>query len=95
MRYVELVSAVKKLAMRANINVGEAQWYLFGSAREELSNASDIDLLVICETQGMADMVRRIVNVDELARPIHLSILTRSEEGEVRFINRQCCVQIV
>jgi hypothetical protein len=44
MKRDELVSAVKDLAMRTNANVGEANWYLFGSALKGLSDASDIDL---------------------------------------------------
>jgi predicted nucleotidyltransferase len=95
MKTDELFSAIKDLAVRTNANVGEANWYLFGSAQEGLSDASDIDLLVVCQTQRMADAVRRAVDVDQLTRPIHLSILTQAEEAEIRFVKRQGCIQVV
>ena len=50
MKQDELVSAVKDLAVRTNASVGDSRWYLFGSAPEDLSAASDIDLLIICQT---------------------------------------------
>ena len=95
MKSDELFSAIRDLAVRTNANVGEANWYLFGSTQERLSDAADIDLLVICQTNDMADAVRRAVDVDELARPIHLSILTQAEEVEIRFVKRQGCIQVV
>jgi hypothetical protein len=95
MKYDELVSTIKGLAVRINANVGEASWYLFGSAQEGLSNALDIDLLVVCQTDNIADAVRRAVDVDQFARPIHLSILTQAEEAEVRFVKAQGCIQVI
>jgi predicted nucleotidyltransferase len=80
MRYDEFLSAMKSLAMKTNANIGDACWYLFGSSCEGLPTASDIDLLIVCETNEMADAVRRSVDVDQFARPIHLSILTQAEQ---------------
>ena len=94
MRNNELLSAIKDLALEANARVGNADWYLFGSAYESLPTALDIDLLVICETHEMADAVRRSVDLDQLTRPIHLSILTKAEELEVRFVQKQDCIQV-
>jgi predicted nucleotidyltransferase len=90
----ELFAALGELAAKTNSNVGEANWYLFGSAKEGLSDASDIDLLIICQTHGMADAVRRAVDVDQLTRPIHLSILTQAEEAEIGFVKKQDCIQV-
>lgn len=94
MKYEKLICAIKDLAIRTNAKVGEANWYLFGSAREGLSNASDIDLVVVCRTHGMADAVRRAVDVDQFTRPIHLSIFTHAEEAEIGFIEKQGCIQV-
>jgi hypothetical protein len=91
----QLVSAIKDLAVTVNANVGDARWYFFGSAQEDLSIAFDIDLLVICETHVAADAIRRVVDVDQLIRPIHLSILTQAEEAEVCFVKKQGCTQII
>jgi predicted nucleotidyltransferase len=95
MRNDELLSTIKDLALKANSCVGNADWYLFGSAYKGLPTASDIDLLVICETHEMADAIRRSVDLDQLTRPIHLSILTKAEELEVRFVQKQDCIQVV
>jgi predicted nucleotidyltransferase len=95
MRNDELLSAIGDLALKTNASVGNASWYFFGSTHEGLPTASDIDLLVICETHEMADAVRRSVDLDQLTRPIHLSILTRAEESEVRFVEGQGCIQVV
>jgi DNA polymerase sigma len=81
--------------MRTNASVGEANWYLFGSAQGGLSNASDIDLVVICQSHGAADAIRQAVDADQLRRPIHLSILTQAEQTEIRFVEKQGCVQVV
>jgi predicted nucleotidyltransferase len=94
-KYEELVLAIRDLAVNINADVGLANWYLFGSAREGLPSASDIDLLVICQTHGIADTVRRAVDVDQFDRPIHLSILTRAEEAEVCFVKSQGCIQVI
>lgn len=94
MKDYDLTSAIRGLAVKTNGHVGVANWYLFGSAQERFSNASDIDVLVVCETHEMADAVRRSIDVDQLTRPIHLSILTQAEEDEVRFIERQGCVKV-
>jgi predicted nucleotidyltransferase len=83
------------LAERTTAIAGEAKWYLFGSAGDGLFKASDVDVVVVCKTNNAADMIRGSVDVDQLARPIHLSILTESEEAEVCFVKKQGCIQIV
>ena len=42
----------------------------------------------------MADAVRRAVDVDQFARPIHLSVFTEAEEAEIHFVEKQGCVQV-
>lgn len=90
----DLISAIKDLATGVTIGVGRADWYLFGSASAEVSKASDIDLVVICQSHAMADAIRRAVDRDQLERPIHLSILTEEEEQEIHFVERQACIRI-
>jgi hypothetical protein len=94
MRY-DLAAAIRELAVRTNANVGEAKWYWFGSTRNNLSDAADIDLVVVCENHTIADEIRRLVDSDQLTRPIHLSILTQEEEAEVHFVKSQGCTQIL
>lgn len=89
-----LLSAIKELASLANDSAGNSNWYLFGSAKFDISNATDIDLLVICETSTAADAIRRLADLDCLGKPIHLSILTKAEQDEISFIERQNCLLI-
>lgn len=86
-----LLSTIKELAEQTSKKIGNAEWYLFGSAKFDSSSAKDIDLLVICETPAMADAVRRSVDLDCMHAPIHLSILTQDEESEIKFVKRQNC----
>jgi len=91
----DIESAVKDLATRTTESVGKASWYLFGSLQRGCANASDIDLVVVCQTHCMADAIRRAVDVDQLTLPIHLTILTESEEAEISFIEKQGCISII
>jgi predicted nucleotidyltransferase len=95
MKIDELILAVADFAKEINANVGNVDWYLFGSAQNGLTDASDIDLLVVCQTHGMADAIRHLVDEDKFARPMHLSIFTRAEEQEVRFVEKQGCIQVL
>lgn len=88
-------SNIRELAKRTNVMAGDAEWFLFGSAKKCISEAQDIDLLIVCDTPEIADTIRRIVNLDTLERPLHLSILTKSEEDEVHFVKRQNCIRIL
>lgn len=96
MNHDELLLALKSLAMRTNIDAtaGEAKWYLFGSVQKRLPNSADIDIVVLCRTHDMADAIRQKVGVDQFSRPIHLCIFTQEEEMEIRFIEKQDCIQI-
>ncbi|WP_038931923.1 hypothetical protein [Bradyrhizobium japonicum] len=91
----ELISAIEGLALKTNADVGDARWYIFGSAQQRFSDAVDIDILVVCETDSAADAIRRTVDVDQFGRPLHLSILTQVEEAEVQFVQNQACTQVL
>jgi predicted nucleotidyltransferase len=95
MSFDDVVSVIKKLAISANARVGDANWYLFGSTQQGSPNTSDIDLVIVCQTHDMADAFRRDVDLDQLIRPIHLTILTEAEEEEIRFVEKQGCVQVL
>ena len=95
MNHEELANAVRDLAIRTNAQVGEASWFLFGSMLRASPDMSDIDIAVVCSTPGVADAVRRTVDVDQFARPIHLSIFTKAEDTEIRFTEKQGCIQII
>lgn len=89
------VVAVRELALQTNAAAGNSEWFLFGSAKDCICHAKDIDLLVVCKNPEIADSIRRLVDLDRLSRPIHLSILTVAEERETSFVERQFCMRIV
>jgi hypothetical protein len=73
MRNDELLSAIGDLALKTNASVGNASWYFFGSTHEGLPTASDIDLLVICETMRwltpFVDLLTWISSLDRYIFP--------------------------
>jgi len=71
-----------------------SSWYVFGSITTAKRPIGDIDLLVVCEASADCEAVRL-----ELASicgnfPIHLLLMTRSEEEELKFIEGQLAVEI-
>lgn len=94
MTFEEVLLDVRELALKTNCLCGDARWYLFGSVKNGLTNATDIDLLVVCATHEMSDIVRRNIDLDQMTRPIHLSILTDAEEAEVRFVECQKATRV-
>jgi hypothetical protein len=71
-----------------------SRWFLFGSITTTRRPVKDIDLLVVCKTIGGCATARA-----ELASicgrfPIHLLLMTSSEEAGVKFIQGQSAVEI-
>lgn len=91
----EFRTILKALAEQINSQLGQSRWYLFGSARDNFDEARDIDLLAVCQSDDVADTIREMVDIDQLSRPIHLSILTFAEESKLGFIEYQNCVRIL
>jgi hypothetical protein len=67
------------------------QWYGFGSFFQGKSSFNDVDLLAVCRDAGEALSVRSTLCELEATWPIHLIIMTDSEEAETEFIFRQGC----
>jgi predicted nucleotidyltransferase len=68
-------------------------WYMFGSFLRCPSTASDIDILVKCESDETAVLVRQEVADLCITAPIHLLLLTSEEESETGFIRAEGCMQ--
>ena len=69
-------------------------WYLFGSVTRSFSRTKDVDLLVVCDSHETAMLVRAELEDTCLRIPLHLLLLTRSEESELGFVESEECVQI-
>jgi hypothetical protein len=68
-------------------------WYMFGSFLHSPCTASDIDILVNCESHETAILVRQEMATLCITTPIHLLLLTSEEESEIGFIRAECCRQ--
>jgi hypothetical protein len=71
-----------------------SRWYLFGSVTTKKRPVGDIDLLVVCETTGACRLVRAELALICAQYPIHLLLMTTSEETEVDFIKGGGAVEI-
>ena len=63
-----------------------SDWYLFGSSANDPENAGDIDLLMVHDDHVDSSHLRSELADLCLALPLHLTILTRAEEAELKFI---------
>lgn len=63
-----------------------ARTYLFGSITTDRRPAGDIDVLVICAQDEDCAMARVLLSPACEVFPIHLTIMTPSEEAELSFI---------
>jgi hypothetical protein len=71
-----------------------AAWYLFGSTLESFQDASDIDILILCDDDEAAAVVRHELQDACLNFPLHLFLLTRQEEAELNFIAQERCMKV-
>jgi len=71
-----------------------SRWYLFGSATTTKRPVGDIDLLVVCETTAECKTVRAGLASICAQFPIHLLLMTSSEERELEFIQGERAVEI-
>lgn len=87
-----VLHALGDSAKRIAANTAEAQWYLFGSFTRRPMAAADVDVLVVCSSGSDAEAIR--LQVDELSVgiPLHVLIMTQSEEAETNFITSERCI---
>jgi hypothetical protein len=97
-----MTDALEEIAIRSLYNevqrikdrVPHSQWYLFGSITTTKRPVDDFDLLVICKTAADCIAVRTELAAICEQLPIHLLIMTPSEEAEVNFIRRERAVEL-
>lgn len=79
---------------RIRARVPTSRWYLFGSITTTKRPVGDIDLMVVCDTSADCIMVRAEMDSVCAQYPIHLLLMTFSEEAEVKFIQGESAVEI-
>ena len=90
----EIIDCLCGEAKRIARGGSNARWYLFGSVTRSFSRAKDVDLLVVCDSHETSTLVRAELRGVCLRIPLHLLLLTRSEEIELGFVEAEECVQI-
>ena len=81
-------------AERINQIAPHSVWYLFGSAARGYAEHVDIDVLVLCQDSEHVRSVRSELKGLYIRLPLHLFLLTRTEEAELGFVASQGCIQI-
>lgn len=72
-----------------------SQWYMFGSITTSPNSASDIDLLVVCDSYHETQIVRLYLAHICHEWPIDLLLMTQEEACETGFVAKQRCKNLV
>ena len=88
------VCALYEEMQRIRARVPTSRWFFFGSIVATKRPVGDIDLLVVCETTADCATVRAELASICARFPIHLLLMTPSEEAEVKFIRGESAVEI-
>lgn len=84
-----VVKELCEFAASLGVEAKGSQWHLFGSVDRDEPGAADVDLMILCESDNQADMLRRAIDLDAFALPIHLALLTFEEAAAVDAIRVQ------
>lgn len=90
-----VIESLVQLSMSLGPIAYGTKWHLFGSVNRGDSNASDIDLMIFCESTSQADMLRRAVDPDSLFLPIDLSLFTFEEAAAIDVAKMQHSTLII
>ena len=82
------IGAIIAEAQRLELIAPRTTWFLFGSMLVNPATANDIDLLVLYERDADGPGVRRELAALCLALPLHLMIVSASEEQELGILER-------
>lgn len=89
------IQALYDAIRRVKARLPASRWYLFGSITTKRRPIGDIDLLVVCETAPACRLARTELTVVCSQYPIHLLLMTTSEEAEMKFIEGESAVEII
>ena len=84
-----VVVALRELADSLGPMAEGSEWHLFGSVDRNEPDAADIDLMILCKTDRQADALRRAIDLDSLAIPLHLALFTFEEATKVAAVQLQ------
>lgn len=88
------VCALYEEMQRVKARLPTSRWFFFGSITTAKGPVADIDLLVVCKTNDDCSTVRNELGSICSRFPLHLLLMTQTEEAEVEFIQGQGAVEI-
>jgi predicted nucleotidyltransferase len=83
------IASLRELAVSLGLKAQGTQWHLFGSVDRNDPNAADIDLMILCDGNEQADILRRAIDLNALFLPIDLALMTFDEATEVDAVRVQ------
>jgi predicted nucleotidyltransferase len=84
-----VIASLKELASSLGTAASGTEWHLFGSVNQGVQGASDIDLMIFCESDVQADLLRHMIDADSLPLPLHLSLMTFNEATTINAVSIQ------
>lgn len=84
-----VVASLRALAASLGPKAEGSQWHLFGSVDRDEQDAEDIDLMILCNSDDQADVLRQAIDPDAMELPLQLALLTFEEAAEVDAIRIQ------
>jgi hypothetical protein len=89
-----VVQALSKEMQRIRVQVPSSKWFLFGSITTVRRPVRDVDFLVVCKNDADCVTIRSELGSICAQFPVHLLIMSESEESEVDFIKDQRAIEI-
>jgi predicted nucleotidyltransferase len=84
-----VVASLRELAASLGSKAEGSQWHLFGSVDRDEQDAEDIDLMILCNSDDQADVLRQAIDPDAMELPLQLALLTFEEADEADAIRVQ------
>lgn len=85
----DLIASLRELVVLLGPIANGTEWHLFGSVNRDDPDASDIDLIILCESDVQADMLRQAIDPDSFSLPLHLSLMTFEEAVSIEATSMQ------
>lgn len=95
MSVAQLLQCLAKVIDLTEASVSNARWFGFGSFFFSRKHFSDVDLLVVCETQEDGLLIHQLCRELWTEWPVDLLIMTQAEEADTSFIVKWGCIPLL
>lgn len=91
---MEEVIRIAEMLSKLNFDCGTVELFVFGSVVNGDPPYSDIDVLVVYDAEEALEHVRGIIRKMDIEYPLDVIYMSRTEENETKFVERQRCTRI-